>query len=138
MRIFCLVFLLAFFFQPAGIFADQARSNLKNLNKPILLDAGKSKRTYVLFNHTSHKQVACRVCHHIGLPGDRYAPCTNDQCHSLQGAKERDPMSVYMAYHAQGTDRSCYGCHKPLAGKYPGFKGCGPCHKAMMRDVAKN
>lgn len=109
-----------------------ARPNLKDLDKPMLLDAGTSQRMYVVFNHSSHKKIACRTCHHEGLPGNRYASCTNEECHSLKGASERDPMSVYMAYHAQDTDRSCYGCHKPLAGKYPGFKGCSPCHQTMQ------
>ena len=106
-----------------------ANRNLKDLDKPMLLDAGSSKRMEVIFNHSSHKSVKCRTCHHEGLPGNRYAPCTNEECHALKGAAERDPMSVYMAYHAPDTDRSCYGCHKSLAGKYPGFKGCQPCHQ---------
>ena len=113
-----------------------ARPNLKNLNKPILLDAGKLKRMYVTFNHSSHQDIACRTCHHEGLPGNRYAACTSEGCHSLPGASERSPMSVFMAYHAPGTDRSCYGCHKPLGGKYPNFHGCSPCHKTMMGNVA--
>lgn len=110
----------------------EARYNLKDLDKPIELDAGKSPRMYVIFNHSTHKDMACRTCHHEGLPGNRYAPCTSEGCHSQPGASNRGPMSVYMAYHAQDTDRSCYGCHKPLAGKYPDFKGCRPCHATMM------
>ena len=114
----------------ANAMASQERPNLKNLDKSILLDSGSSKRMYVKFNHSSHKSVACRTCHHEGLPGNRYASCTNQECHSIQGARERDTMSVYMAYHAPDTDRSCYGCHKSLAGKYPNFKGCRPCHES--------
>ncbi len=102
--------------------------NLLDLDKPMELNAGKSPRMFVTFNHSSHRNVACRVCHHEGLPGKRYAACTNEECHSLAGPAERDPMSVYMAYHAPDTDRSCYGCHKKLAGKYPNFPGCQPCH----------
>ena len=120
----CLVVFLAC----ATANADPARPNLKNLDKPILLDAGNSPRMYVIFNHASHKEVKCRICHHEGLPGTRYASCTSEGCHSLTGARERDPMSVYMAYHAPDTDRSCYGCHKKLSGSYPEFKGCKPCH----------
>lgn len=110
--------------------------NLKNLNKPIELNAGESPRMYVVFNHSTHKSVKCRTCHHEGLPGNRYAACTNEECHSLKGASERDPMSVFMAYHAPDTDRSCYGCHKSLAGKYPNFKGCRPCHMTPQGKVA--
>lgn len=130
----CAAFLLAISFP--GL--PDAITNLKDLANPILLDSGKSERMYVIFNHSTHKSVACRTCHHTGLPGNRYAPCTNEECHSIQGASSRDPMSVYMAYHAPNTDRSCYGCHKPLAGKYPDFKGCRPCHQTMMgRKVAE-
>lgn len=102
--------------------------NLNDLNRPMELEAGSSPRMHVTFNHSSHRQVACRTCHHMGLPDNRYAPCTNEACHSQPGASNRKPMSVYMAYHAPDTDRSCYGCHKKLAGKYPNFKGCQPCH----------
>ena len=120
-------------FYPADAYSSR---NLKDLDKPMLLESGASKRMNVVFNHSSHKKVACRTCHHEGLPGNRYASCTNEECHSEKGASNRDPMSVYMAYHAPDTDRSCYGCHKPLAGKYPGFKGCSPCHQAMPVQTA--
>lgn len=106
--------------------------NLKNLQTtPILLDAGDSKRMFVVFNHSSHKSVRCRQCHHEGLPGQRYAPCTNPECHAITTASSREPLSVYMAYHAPQTKRSCYGCHKSLRGKYPDFRGCRPCHQSM-------
>ncbi len=108
--------------------ADSNAPNLFNRNRPIELDAGKSPRMYVVFNHASHASVKCRTCHHEGLPGNRYAACTAEPCHSLQGAANRKPLSVYMAYHAPNMDRSCYGCHKQLAGEYKGFKGCQPCH----------
>lgn len=140
MRHLCLAIIAIVLGFGVNAFADSAHPNLKNLDKPILLDSGTSKRMYVVFNHSTHKSVKCRTCHHEGLPGNRYASCTNDECHSLKGASERDPMSVYMAYHAPDTDRSCYGCHKPLSGKYPGFKGCQPCHKTpfAQKTTAEN
>ena len=46
-------------------------------------------------------------------------------------------MSLFMAYHSPDTDRSCYGCHRKLAGKYPNFKGCRPCHMSpQAREAA--
>ncbi len=112
--------------------ADAPKRNLFDLDKPMELNAGSSKRMFVTFNHSSHKQVACRTCHHEGLPGKRYAPCTNSQCHVIQGARSRDALSVYMAYHAPDMERSCLGCHRKLAKaepeRYPAFKGCRPCH----------
>lgn len=120
---------LALIFSAFFATAALGRPNLKNLDEPILLDAGPARRMYVVFNHSSHKDIACRNCHHEGLPGDRYASCSSSQCHAITSPASREPLSLYMAYHSLRTKRSCLGCHKPLAGKYPGFKGCGPCHK---------
>lgn len=138
MRYLCLLTMTLSLCLVFGANLASGRVNLKDLDKPILLDAGNSKRMYVNFNHSSHKSVACRTCHHTGLPGHRYAPCTSKECHALPGAAEREPLSVYMAYHAPDTDRSCYGCHRRLAGKYPGFKGCGPCHKSFRQEAGQN
>lgn len=121
---------LALIFPAFFATASPSRPNLKNLDKPILLGAGPARRMYVVFNHSSHKDIACRNCHHEGLPGNRYASCVSPQCHAITSPSSREPLSVYMAYHSLRTKRSCFGCHKPLAGKYPGFKGCGPCHKS--------
>ena len=112
----------------------QSRPNLKNMASPLLLDAGPSKRMFVSFQHSTHKDIACRNCHHEGLPGNRYAPCTSPECHAIAAPSSREPLSVYMAYHAPDTQRSCFGCHKPLAGKYPGFKGCRPCHSSARNS----
>lgn len=133
MRKIC-IFLLSLFLC-LSCTESHARSNLKNMGKPLLLNAGPYKRMYVVFNHSTHKDVACRNCHHEGLPGERYASCTNAECHAITAASSREPLSVYMAYHAPDMKRSCFGCHKPLSGKYPGFKGCGPCHKSLRTNA---
>ena len=130
-----LIPILCLLLAASQIFADSEMPNLKNLSKPILIDAGDSKRMYVTFNHSSHKEVACRNCHHEGLPGNRYASCTNKECHAITAPSSREVLSVYMAYHAPGTKRSCFGCHKPLAGKYPDFKGCSPCHTSLKMQA---
>lgn len=103
--------------------------SLKVLRKPILMDYGASPLLAVTFNHSSHKKIKCVLCHHMETSdGKRYVNCTNEECHSTPGARERDPMSMFMAYHDSNTDRSCYGCHKMESAKYPEFKGCRPCH----------
>ena len=60
--------------------AQETRGNLNTIKKPIELNDGTSKRMYVMFRHSSHKDVKCRTCHHEGLPGNRYASCTNEDC----------------------------------------------------------
>lgn len=107
--------------------------NLLSIREPILLDYGASPRLAVEFNHDAHKSVKCRTCHHIkDAEGKRFVKCTREDCHSLKGSRQRDPMSEFMAYHARGTDKSCYGCHQMERAKYPSFRGCQPCHMGPM------
>lgn len=121
--------IIATLFIAQNAYAD----NLFALRKPILLDYGASPRLAVIFNHSTHKQVKCRTCHHIkDEEGKRFVKCTREECHSLKGARERDPMSAFMAYHTRDTDKSCYGCHQAERAKYPSFKGCQPCHMGPM------
>lgn len=115
-----------------GATGSQAAS-LTAIRGPIEMDYGASPRFAVTFNHSSHKNVKCRTCHHIrDKEGRRYVQCTIEECHSVSGARRRDPLSMFMAYHARGTDRSCYGCHKMEAAKHPEFKGCRPCHMGPL------
>lgn len=117
--------------------------NLLSIREPILLDYGASPRLAVVFNHNTHKEVKCRTCHHIvDAQGQRFVKCTREECHSLKGARQRDPMSEFMAYHARDTDRSCYGCHQQERATHPSFKGCQPCHmgpitKANLQKAEK-
>lgn len=129
MRVFVFAAILSLF---SGLaFADAGTPNLKNLDKPIELNAGEVKSMYVVFNHSTHKSVACRVCHHEGLPKNRYAPCTSPGCHTITAPSSREPLSVFMAYHALDMKRSCLGCHKSLRKEYPQFVGCKPCHQSV-------
>lgn len=108
--------------------AEVAQGPLLAIRQPILLDYETLPLLAVTFNHSSHKQVACVLCHHKVTPdGDRYAPCTTDGCHSIPGARERQQDSMFMAYHAD-KQRSCYGCHTREANTHPEFVGCRPCH----------
>ena len=111
-------------------------------NSPIVIEGGESQRMTVVFNHKSHRNigVSCKNCHHETSGDTPFSSCRED-CHATPGARERDPMSMFMAFHAKGTDRSCYGCHSRLAAespaKYPQFKGCRPCHMSpQAREAA--
>ena len=119
---------------PKGIF--------KIIRNPIEIEGGESSRMNVMFRHQSHqgKGIACKHCHHETSSETLYSSC-RDECHATPGARERDPMSMFMAFHARETDRSCYGCHSQLAekepDKYPNFKGCRPCHMSpQAREAA--
>ena len=113
--------------------AESEETMGKIKNNPIEIAGGTSPRMTVIFSHKSHsgKGISCKNCHHESSSDTAFSSCT-EACHATPGARERDPMSMFMAFHAKNTDRSCYGCHSRLAEKspalYPGFKGCRPCH----------
>lgn len=110
------------------------------LRKPIDMDYGASPLLMVVFNHNTHKDYGCILCHHKRPQnGPLYAPCTTEGCHSITGARQRGKHSMFMAYHAPSKKRSCYGCHKQEAASHPGFVGCYPCHGVLKEtQVAAN
>ena len=119
--------------------AREGRKVADVLKNPIEMNGGSSPRMAVTFNHSSHKGINCRLCHHMETSeGDLFVPCTNEEFHATPGARKRDTMSLFMAYHDKNTDRSCYGCHKKEAAPRPQFKGkgCRPCHMSPQARVA--
>lgn len=118
--------------------ADESGKPGRIKNNPIIIEGGESSRMSVVFSHKVHKNkgFGCKTCHHESSADIPYSSC-REECHSTPGARERDSMSMFMAFHAKGTDRSCYGCHSRLAEEspetYPAFKGCQPCHSAKAR-----
>lgn len=128
------------FFCTGAAQASEAKDRVARMHEPITIQ-GDSKRMAVVFNHSSHKAkgITCIHCHHESPVNMPFVSCSDENCHATPGARERDTMSMYMAYHAKDTDRSCVGCHTQLAAQspksYPGFKGCRPCHSSQK--VAK-
>ncbi len=112
--------------------AEASKTPAQIKNSPIEL-AGESPLIRVTFNHATHRHigVSCKNCHHETSANIPYSSC-RDACHATTGARERDPDSMFMAFHAKGTERSCYGCHSMRAEKnpeaYPEFRNCRPCH----------
>ncbi len=136
-----LIFALALFADPVQAAAQaqpaQAKESakpeipgpLRVLRSPIVLNYGSFPQLAVTFNHTSHSAINCVLCHHKAESWKtRYADCTTAGCHNVKGSRERGVHSVFMAYHDPASDRSCYGCHKREAKRYPQFFGCRPCH----------
>lgn len=116
--------------------AEKKQGPLMVLRKPIDMDYGASRLLMVVFNHNTHTDYACILCHHKRpVNGPLYAPCTTEGCHSIPGARQRGKDSMFMAYHAPSKRRSCYGCHKMEAPSHPSFVGCHPCH-GQLKDIA--
>lgn len=124
--------LLALAIMASPALALGKKGSLFAIKKPLQLTAGTSKRMHVTFNHASHKEVKCRTCHHHGLPGNRYASCSEGQCHAIKGPRRRETDSLFMAFHDLKSDHSCRGCHAThaLTRERKGFIGCQPCHHA--------
>ncbi len=107
------------------------------LRQPIHMDYGASPLLSVTFNHNTHKNYSCVLCHHKRpVNSSIYAPCTTEGCHDITGARQRGKHSMFMAYHAPSKKRSCYGCHKMEAPAHPGFVGCYPCH-GTLKNIAQ-
>lgn len=133
--LFSLVVLLA------SVQVGESKGIGETIKSPIEIEGGTSARMTVIFPHKSHrdKGFGCKTCHHESSSDIPYSSCRD--CHSTPGARERDPMSMFMAFHAKGTDRSCLGCHTRLAAENPAtyskFKGCRPCHMSpQAREAA--
>lgn len=74
----------------------------------------------VLFNHKVHEGVvdSCRTCHHI-----RIGSCTD--CHTIEGKKEGNYVTLAEAMHSKTSERSCIGCHQQRVMQE---KECAGCH----------
>lgn len=126
--------------------ADAQARDMKEMSQiiknPIKIEGGESERMSVIFPHSAHKGVSCMHCHHEEGSDGRYVSCR--ECHSTPGARERDPMSMFMAFHAKPGNRSCYGCHLAKREEDPAryetrFRGCRPCHmSAASREALKS
>ncbi len=84
------------------------------------LDApGKARMNLVPFNHKGHEEAqdTCRVCHHGEL-----SAC--NKCHTIEGSKDGQNISLEKAMHMGGADNSCRGCHQMTQQE----KECAGCH----------
>lgn len=137
-----LLFALAFLCAP-----DAQAGELKRIGtlikSPMVIAGGTSERMSVTFTHDSHmgKGFGCATCHHEKSLGSAFVSCRDESCHATPGARERDTMSMFMAFHSTDTDRSCYGCHTKLAYEEPDkygdkFQNCRPCHISPQAKAA--
>ncbi len=126
--------------QPDTVFVRTSKSGLKNSNLVTRLNL-------VPFNHKAHENYndTCRVCHHADLNA-----CV--QCHTLQGTKEGNQVTLEESMHRLNVNMSCRGCHDlnqrdpQCAGCHAGIAGtrqqdpnvCQACHMADVTRVAES
>lgn len=122
----------------------QAGQDLKELGKrikdPIVLESSVSPLLNVTFNHSTHRSVPCRTCHHEEGSEGWYVSCS--ECHFIEGPRQTEVESSFHAFHSKESARSCYGCHQKMAAErpqdFPHFTNCRPCHMTdEARDAAR-
>jgi hypothetical protein len=103
--------------QPDMVFVRSTKSGLKNSNPA-------TRMNLVPFNHKAHENYndTCRVCHHANLNA-----CV--QCHTMQGTKEGDQITLEASMHRRSVNMSCLGCHD-LNQRDP---KCAGCHAGIAR-----
>jgi hypothetical protein len=103
--------------QPDTVFVRTAKSGIKNSN--VL-----TRMKLVPFNHKAHENYndTCRVCHHTNLNA-----CV--QCHTQQGTKEGNQVTLEASMHRLNINTSCLGCHD-LSQRDP---KCAGCHDGIAR-----
>lgn len=103
--------------QPDTVFIRAAKSGIESSN-PL------TRMNRVPFNHRAHENYndTCRVCHHTNLNA-----CA--QCHTLQGTKEGEQVTLEESMHRLNVNTSCLGCHH-LNQRDP---KCAGCHAGIAR-----
>ena len=83
----------------------------------------------VPFDHKAHEEYndTCRVCHLASLES-----CV--KCHPLAGSADKKVITLETAFHKQGHQSSCTGCHESKEQD----KRCSGCHAFMAKDSRKD
>lgn len=91
---------------------------------------GHSERNLgVVFNHSSHEDINCFVCHHKNTEKDVPESCAN--CHTDTAPDAQGPKSYFRAMHVKGTKQtSCLACHQEEFEGDKDLTGCvnSSCH----------
>ena len=126
--------------QPDTVFVRTSKSEI--------IDPKQATRMKMVpFSHKSHEEYndTCRVCHHANLNA-----CA--QCHTLQGTKEGNQVTLEASMHRLNANMSCLGCHDlnqrdpKCAGCHAGIararqqdpSACQACHMADVTRVAES
>jgi hypothetical protein len=83
----------------------------------------------VPFNHEVHEASndTCRICHHAALTS-----CV--QCHTREGTKKGDFVTLEQSMHRSNAEQSCLGCH----GINQNDQRCAGCHASIPASRQNN
>ncbi len=88
----------------------------------------------VVFNHSTHKDVACADCHHPVDGVESYKKCSDAGCHDDLKAKKGTKSYYYVMHAKKGTKYdTCVSCHVKVAAKKPDDKD----YKKKLTGCAK-
>lgn len=86
----------------------------------IKMDKGKQP---VVFNHSTHKNEKCGVCHHPVDGKENYQKCGSAGCHDSMDRKDKSEKGYYNAIHGKNLKfMNCLTCHLEVAAKEPDKK----------------
>ncbi len=72
----------------------------------------KNTKNPVVFNHTTHKEIACGSCHHKVEGKENYGKCASAGCHDSFDRKDKSVKGYYRVMHAKDMQyASCVSCH---------------------------
>lgn len=96
---------------------------------------GSNPKKVVKFNHSTHKDIECTVCHHPVDGKENFAKCATAGCHDDLAGK-KGTKSLYYVVHSKKNVKfqSCLQCHDKIVAEKPDLKkdltGCAKskCH----------
>ncbi|MEW5775058.1 MAG: cytochrome c3 family protein [Thermodesulfobacteriota bacterium] len=72
----------------------------------------------VVFNHSTHKKVDCKDCHHEWDGAGAVKKCSDAGCHDVMDKADKSVKSYYQAMHNKKAKVStCVSCHDAEAAK---------------------
>jgi len=101
---------------------DIPRSECEQEKKILIRSKDSTVMEAVPFNHEAHQQrtTSCQECHHKNI-----SPCS--ECHTVNGNEKAEFVTLAQAFHREGSDRSCVGCHESQKQK----PECAGCHQQL-------
>ena len=96
----------------------------------MLIKAAESGRMKAVpFDHKTHEPLvhSCNECHHKTLKA-----CST--CHTLEGSREGEGISLEEAYHNKDAKQSCVGCHRETTAT----SQCMSCHRFQPRELKED
>ncbi len=108
---------------------DPPRLTREGMPEVVWIFAPGVKTNLVAFDHRAHERVGdfCTSCHHESMKACK-------ECHTIEGSKDGDHVTLEQAYHRLGSEHSCVGCHERKTRQ----RDCAGCHHALPQQPGEH